>query len=497
MTAPIWKQERDRQRAEKQGTNKSRSGGPLRKHNRRLNGSWHPRFDDPVYIGPFARWATAELERLGADYTAEDSRRGALGPEGQFVARLGWSVDSGKRRLWRHLNGEQIWVERADMIEWLVAANGPVEEYDQPVGEIFDRFCPTCAEQVTTGHDSVCPWCDTPTHGIEQVKLIPPRCNRPVVVVKPQTVVKHVPRVRRGKPFYLDVMLDRRRAALERFVETGSMWDAAATLNNDLFSSTESAYHGFRALLIREGWYEPDGRGIHGRPAVQAAVPRVRDALDSGRWKRVPRPKASPRNPSSMVTDRLVRDAKRLYDEGLSFLEVAQRLQHRTQHKHPDSLKSTLINEWNRRGWPRRTTAAAGHWVAPDGAARCSATNKDGSSCRKYARKGERTCPHHDPSFRARAVELATAASRKAFEDAVLLGPWALWCRLRRDEVGSAKELHRRFNGVVHYDTVADWCRAAGPTHVRSVRRSTIDRVLAEWGDGTTFESIYPVAVAA
>lgn len=113
---------------------KTRNGGPLKNGaGQGRDGGWHPKFEDPVYVGPFCVWATEELEKLAADYTEEDQAKGLVGPSGQLATRLGWPIESGTRRLYRFLSGEQIWVERLNMLEWLHEADAPWwDMYDEP-----------------------------------------------------------------------------------------------------------------------------------------------------------------------------------------------------------------------------------------------------------------------------------------------------------------------------------------------------------------------------
>lgn len=45
----------------------------------------------------------------------------------------------------------------------------------------------------------------------------------------------------------------------------------------------------------------------------------------------------------------------------------------------------------------------------------CTGTNRDGSNCTRHRRRGETTCPHHDPvrvEERARALEARAAQLR-------------------------------------------------------------------------------------
>lgn len=45
----------------------------------------------------------------------------------------------------------------------------------------------------------------------------------------------------------------------------------------------------------------------------------------------------------------------------------------------------------------------------------CTGTNRDGSACTRHRRRGETTCPHHDPARveeRARALEAQAALLR-------------------------------------------------------------------------------------
>jgi hypothetical protein len=287
----------------------------------------------------------------------------------------------------------------------------------------------------------------------------------------------------------------RRRQALEVFAATGSIEAASKAIWEGLFSSAESAYGAIRTLLVREGWYAPTGaRGPWAHPELRAAAPRVRAALANGTWDRVPDEVPSP-SQRRVFDEALLRDAAFMYFvDGSSFREVARRLLPRANTTNVQTLFSALLDEWNRRGWPRRTQSAAMKWRRPKAAKRCRARTLAGKRCARYAQTGKAWCFDHDPERAEEARERNRRASQMAYIDAVPVDPFAYWLRHRMRELGSLKAVHRRVEGTISYDTLSRWAHPwgeVGSTRAKVARRSTIDRILLAWGDGTTFEDVY------
>src|SRR5690606_3946851 len=143
--------------------------------------------------------------------------------------------------------------------------------------------------------------------------------------------------------------------------------------------SVESAAHAVRALFEREGWWTPPGKSPRKRARETAAARvAIAEALAAGTWDRVV--EQGPIGSQRRVFDEaVVREAAWLYfyDE-LGFGAIAERLLPRTRSANASALKGALLDEWNRRGWPRRTARAAGRWTPPDERARCSARRRDG-----------------------------------------------------------------------------------------------------------------------
>jgi hypothetical protein len=128
--------------------------GPLT-HDGWPDGKWHPKLKDPVYVGPFVVWSFEFEARLAHEFDH---------PVEMVATRLGWDLHAGVRRLFRHRSGEQIWAERLDLIEALDNAGADWWEfYDEPEGQVSDRYCPKCLETVTVASDQLCPWCESPT----------------------------------------------------------------------------------------------------------------------------------------------------------------------------------------------------------------------------------------------------------------------------------------------------------------------------------------------
>lgn len=446
---------------------------------------------DPIPVAPFIAWLDTRITANGAEEN----------PLTHALADIGWSDDASVRRLYRWRHEVQL-AERRDVEDALHRAGvGFWEVYPDPDDDRTaddEDYCWACRAFVAT-IDEACAWCDAPIVHVD-LSTLPPR-GRPELRAAPEPepsiVVRHRPRVRKGRPFYLDVMLDRRRAALETFAATASIQQAAELAAPGIFSSVESAANAVRALLVREDWYRPSGqRGCHTAPERRQAAQRVRRALDDGTWDHVAPDIPSP-SQRRIFDEGVVRDAAwlYLYDE-VSFGQIAQRLLARTTAGGIIQLKTALIDEWNRRGWPRRTHRAAHvSYQQPKGRQRCTGTRVDGARCQRWAQNGKRVCFDHDPARveEQRARNIVAAAARHA--DAAPLEPWRWWLRRRAIPVaGSVAAVHRRVGDVVSYDTLAEWAKLrprGGAPKVRSVRRSTIDRVLAAWGDGTTFEDIY------
>ncbi len=114
--------------------------------------SWHPKLDEPAYVGPFVEWVL-EREKL---YGNE------VNPRQRVAEDVGWPGEAGVRRIYRHCSGEQIWAERPDLRDALANA-GVFHLYLATDEEQRDAHCPKCHETVTVGPDGLCPWCETDT----------------------------------------------------------------------------------------------------------------------------------------------------------------------------------------------------------------------------------------------------------------------------------------------------------------------------------------------
>lgn len=452
---------------------------------------------DPIEAAPFVAWLKAEIEQLERSTDPVNAAARAL-------ARIGWDDDAGKRR-WHRWRFEVMVtsrvVDRAAIEEALTEAGMAVGDlYPEDATEVElrpDAWCGACAERVTpllVGDVEQCPWCDGPVKRFAIPRLrLAPTPPEPA----PAWTTTHRPRIPGlpPRPVYLDVMLGERRRALAVFVETGEWKAAARAIRPGVFASVDSAQGALRNLAMREGWLE-GGRGHEDwQQRRDAAREAVRRALDDGTWSRVVE-QCEIHISRDMLADHLIHEAAWLYFyDGLSFGDVARRLLPLTRYAGERSLAKALHGEWDIRGWPRRSLSASAAWKPPTGRGQCAAIGRSGARCARWATKGQRFCFDHDPASRhaARARNLAASQARNA--DAVTLGPWRAWLLGKAlPEAGSMQAVHRRVGDVISYGTLTDWTKRYarnGPSKANSVRRSTIERILAAWGDGTTFEDIY------
>lgn len=429
---------------------------------------------------PFREWVAEQLENRSV---------------GEFAHSIfpAFTPESAVRRLWRWRYDDAP-LDRDAVADALHEADVPFEDVypDEVLPDLPEDYCWTCRAFVAV-IDHACCWCDHPIVRVElrDTALAPLQRRPPLDPGALRVNQRERPAPMPARPFYLDVRLDRRRAALETFAATASPWAAALEIQ-DLYASRESAAQSLRSLLIREGWFTPAGRGKAANRALTAAAVSVRAALDHGTWDRVVEQQPRP-SQRTVIDERLVHEAAWLYFyDRLSFTEIARRLLPLSPATAAGSIKQALLAEWDYRGWPKFVKRAI-TWTAPAGvhaAGRCTATNRDGRPCSRWAQRGKPVCLAHDP---ARAAERQAANLRASRARLVPLAPWVGWLNHRVRELGSVRALHRRLDAVVSYDTLADWTKRYGgqSRNLQTVRRDTIDRVLLAWGDSTTFDDIY------
>jgi hypothetical protein len=352
-----------------------------------------------------------------------------------------------------------------------------------------EEFCFTCRAFVSPTHDSdVCPWCERPMLRPDLSKL-PPR-ERTERDEAPALRFVHNPRRRMPpRPVYLDVLLSERKLALETFVETRSIVKAGEVVVRRFSNNRQSASTAVRQLLVREGWYKPPGRGKGRERAINAAVKRVKRALRDGTWDHVVEQQVLP-SLRTVFDDELLHEALWLYHyDGLSFGEIAKRLLPRSNTRKSKSLKTALIDEFERRGWPKRTHRGAGAqrrgrgWEVPPEDRRCQHPG-----CRRWAANVGHFCRGHNPDHAAETREYAARAAAATNRDAVDVAPFRLWleARLRRDGLSLLA-----FSKTVPVSY--DWLYNVRRGNVAVTRRRTVDKVCTALGD-TTFEDIfYPI----
>lgn len=442
----------------------------------------HP--SDRLDPAPFREWVAAEMERRH-ELTGDAFARAllpAIQSDGAAARRL---------HAWRT---ESVHLSRNAVTEALAQFDVLLEDVypDEALPDLPEDYCWTCRAFVAV-IDHACCWCEHPIVRVElrDTALAPLHRRAPLDPEALRVTRRERPAPMPPCPFFLDVRLDRRRAALEAFAATASPW-AAATEIEGLYASRESATGALRSLLIREGWFEPAGRGKAAKRALTAAASNVRAALDHGTWDRVVEQQPRP-SQRTVIDERLVHEAAWLYFyDRLSFREIGRRLLPLSPARSAGSISQALCVEWDYRGWPKFVKRAI-TWTAPAGvhaAGRCTSTNRDGRACSRWAQRGKPVCLAHDP---ARAAERQAANRHASRARLVPLTPWVGWLNHRVLELGSVRELHLRLGDVVSYDTLADWTKRYGgqSRSLQTVRRDTIDRVLLAWGDGTTFEDIY------
>lgn len=456
-----------------------------------------------IDIAPFLAWFdehVAHTANAAMGYDLVDRGVAIEEAERDMRYRVGWNTDAGTRRLYRYRTGDSHQGERAliqDALDHAGVSIGDLyphlaeDVHLEPSGPCFP-----CRE-VVTPIDGKCPWCDGPVEAVEAVDLPP----RPVdsereqpTLPAPRWTARKVPLKWRGMQRLLDADLDARHVMLVAFVVTGKWSCAADVCPPFTFSSRSSAHHALRNLAKREGWLdETDGSRVGWQARTARARGRVAMALLYGTWDHVQDMMESSPGQRRIVDDELMESARKLYTErGLSFRECAIRLLPQSGTDKVSSLQSALCQEFDRRGWPRRTSAAAVKYTPPKAATRCTGLTRAGERCKRYAQAGQKLCIAHDPTLDEERVALATKASRAASADAVDVRPFSVWLLARADELGSIRAVHRRIGGVVAYDTLADWtARHGGQVRQRRVRRSTVDRILCAWGEGVTFEDIY------
>jgi hypothetical protein len=164
---------------------------------------------DPIDVRPFLAWVDHRAAQLRIEHGGEDNDAGIV----LVVREIGWSEDAGPRRLydWRHGHDHvrmksgrryhdyrpplapvsrarvedaldhagralhDVYAEHAER-PWTQEIHDLLSELDAPIGPLFDRYCTTCREQVQTGEDVRCPWCEAdtlaqrpPRHGTRRV----------------------------------------------------------------------------------------------------------------------------------------------------------------------------------------------------------------------------------------------------------------------------------------------------------------------------------------
>lgn len=419
-------------------------------------------------VGPFRDWLRRKVAEHGAQEVA--NRCGA------------------QERAVRRVLEEQVAINTDTVDKWLTRYGEETIDdlypldYDERRDE---EFCFTCRAFVPPTVDDACPWCEAPILRPD-LSTLPPR-ERQEREDAPTLKVVHRPRRRMPpRPLYLDVLLDERRTALEVFAATHSLRRAGEVIAHRFSGNVESATTAVRNLMTREGWYKPPGRSPSKRKrAANAAAKRVRKALRDGSWDRVveQQPLDSLRR---IFGDDVLYEAAWLYfyDE-LGFDTIARRLVHRCTTNNVRSIKHALADEWERRGWPKRTKhgqaqARRGRWDVPEDR-RCIHPG-----CRRFAANVGRYCVDHDPD---RDAERARANGRKASAaanyDAVDITPFRLWLERRLELTGQSLLAFSRTVPVSY-----DWLHNVRRGEAKVVRRRTIDKLCSALED-VTFESIY------
>lgn len=411
-------------------------------------------------------------------------------------------VNDGTMSIW------QLWPE----LDELVDDCGP------------EQFCYAC-RAFATPVAGLCPWCDAPTARLHVADLPPrraPRSQRPARATLrtargPRTeraftplprppAPMLVPPVRRGPGTgaqgKLDTDLSLRRIMLETYVELGAAHPTAVRLQHLVdpppFSSSVNGAGSIRRFLSTRGWEDRavvDGLLAHGGW----------DAPRQARERKAPLP------------EWLVREAAFIYfvDE-VGFLEVAKRLGRHSPYRNAHVFSRALLDEWNWRGWPRRTQSSATaarnfrHGLSGDpdwrrmkrrqaqGGAkpRCQGVTaqgkRAGKRCLRPAHGTSRYCLQHDPDQVELRRQMAAQRHQTVQQRMVPAAPFAWWLRHRAGELGSLRAVARRLGGAANYQALSRIARPTGELDLHAtVTRDFVDRVLDAWGDGVSFEDIY------
>lgn len=464
---------------------------------------------DPIEVGPFVAFVQSEIDRLQRAlraYGPDAIGAADKSPLARALGNIGWDNDAGYRR-WLRWTGEVMSssrvVGRAAVEDALEYAGVPLVDLypDLACGDDVElrpaAWCGACAWRVTPmllDQTEICPWCDNPT---QRYKVPPPAV---AAAPPPAWIVRHRPRKPLAlKPRYFDVLLDERRKALEAFAAHGTWTAGGRAVRPGFFANAESARDALRELAIEKGWLTPAGRAddwATKRLRREAARRAIRAALADGSWADVT-PQPIHYLAKTMLPERIVREAAWLYFyDLLPMPTVAARLLSRTRYK-PASLRRALYDEWDRRGWPRRHATAA--WDTRRVTAEyraCSGINRHGTACGNWATSGSRYCAPHDPLRRHRAAAARRRAAMASVKAKALVDvtPIHQWLRGRAlPEAGSVRAIHRRLGrDEFNYNVLAGLVGRRGtPPRTPTIQRSTVERILAAWGDGTTFEDIY------
>lgn len=483
------------------------------------SGRWGLRLD----VGPLREWLAGRVAALGFAAAGRET-----GLDEAQVRRLlvGSYIEYGRR-----IEITTVSIGFIDQV--LTRADGPPLRslYPDLDAELSTEqaWCVACRETCMP-IDGVCPWCETPIFE-PPTELPPPRPSeagahprRSHGRKKARTVPK--PRVGEGGWCPTDApTLDeglvparparhrRGRLTDELLVEFVDHWESAASVRaavRELDAHTEHGYSSFERLY--------DAVGRHVRAAGWRDAATARAALDA------PAPMLQWPAPRGLTSALIFEAQFRYYICGYGFLRTARALLPDTTYASEGALADALHRLFRNEGWPRRDRVQATrlasyrHGLAPrdrdtrlGGKAnsnyrrwlkhqrgevqpRCRGKvvqgSRTGRRCLRPALTGKLYCAAHDV---ANAQQVAARLkSMRAIRDRRLvpIEPFSCFLDKLAGRLGS--------NCAVASATGLD------PTVVSrlrrrmekgkpktTVRRDTVDRVLARLGDGTVFEDLY------
>jgi hypothetical protein len=482
---------------------------------------------------PFVAWVEARRAEHDARERREALLAGAkLSPTAATgalklaLAEIGWFGEAEERSFSALRSGERLTISCDDVLQAFDYAGVPIEDVYpglvSPTVELEDRYCPTCAERVTTGADGVCPWCETDLSR-RGLQAAPEPFHPTLLPSPPVRKPRRVP-VRTAKApkagWDAAPTVARPEGRLRPAVVPGAPGTGKRSyLTADMVELAKAILDGGATLqdAAQVVWLDPQIRECYAsRDSLYQALQRIR-----ARGWSLRAPKAGVyRGELSEAT--LHEAAWLYYYDQLGFQRIARWLRaNRSQavasYATENSLLNSLYYAFKQRGWPRRdrieatNIASYRHGLAPREGRdhinyqrwkkrhrkrpRCKGIvrgkKRYGARCARPAKQGSDYCPGHDPAQREEVLE-RVAAMRSRSHAVVNIWPFTEWLREQRKQFKTQGEMAERLGVPTTF--LGRWLkgRAASNATTRSIiKPKTVEKVLAAWGDGTTLEDLY------